>query len=892
LYLLLFLLSFVLFTSSLSAQLLTTIAGTGTAGYAGDSGPAKLAQLNVPVAMCFDADGNMYIADHGNQRVRKVAARTGIITTIAGTGTTGFSGDGGLAVNARLNAPTWVCADKENHLYIVDYNNLRVRCVDLNTGIITTVAGNGTEDYVNGALATQTGLLPFGLAVDAAGNLYISQHPVPLVSFKTNIISKVNKVSGRITTFAGNGQFVFAGDGGPALQASFSIPTGMSFDASGNLYVADAGNQRIRRIAAITGIVTTIAGNGSSWNLPDGQPAVNVGLNDPTDVKVDKAGDLIFVDRNDARIRKVNMTTGIISTVAGNGYVGLGADCVLPTTTTLNDPRVVDLDASGNICFTEQGNNRIRSVIAGGAATISITPSSADVCLENVVTFTAHATQTGTNPVYQWKKNDKNVGTNSPTYTDVFVRSDVVVCVLTPGTCGNMQVSSNPYMLTGSNMVAPVVNVTSTATEICPGTQVRFTATNASGSLKPSYQWYVNNNPVGTDTTVFTSKDWTDGAVVQCRMTVPMCDGGTTKAYSNPVSVHVYTDLHPAISIQTTKVSICKGALADFTAVVKQAGANPNYQWLVNGIEVGANTPQFRSTTLLDGDVVSCSVTTDASNTCTPVRTAVSNAIRIKVDEMTNPSVQISSSKTEICQGDSVYFSVSLQNIDNVSYGFEWQVNGSAVSRAESYTATHLMQGDRVSCLLHTSGCTLSPTKISNSVTVVVNPLPDIQLSPADTTVAAATQVRFNATVSGAGFQYSWSPANQLGDTASLYPITKPLLVTSGFKLHVISPAGCSADKEAIVKVITKLYMPNAFTPNNDGKNDLFRIPPGVSLKLKEFAIYNRWGNKVFSTNRITDGWDGTNHGRLLDTNSYVYIIDGQDDNGKVLLKGTVLLIR
>lgn len=185
-----FIACFFLISSNLFAQLITTIAGNGTAGFSGDGGTALNAQLNLPVGMCFDAAGNMFIADYGNQRVRKIDAVTGLTSTIAGSGTAGFSGDGGLAVNAQLNHPSWVLADNLNRLYIVDLNNLRVRRVDLATGIITTVAGNGTENYVSSAQADQTGMLPFGLAFDNNGNLHISQHPGAFVSYTTNIIAK------------------------------------------------------------------------------------------------------------------------------------------------------------------------------------------------------------------------------------------------------------------------------------------------------------------------------------------------------------------------------------------------------------------------------------------------------------------------------------------------------------------------------------------------------------------------------------------------------------------------------------------------------------------------------------------------------------------------------
>lgn len=557
------------------AQVITTIVGTGTRGFAGDGGTASQAQLNYPVAICFDLAGNMYIAEYGNNRVRKVAAQTGIITTVAGNGVAGFSGDGGLAINAQLNHPAWVLADNENHLYITDHDNLRVRKVDLVTGIITTIAGNGTEDYINGSVATECGLLPMALAFDNQGNLFISQHTPPLVSYKSDIISRVDKTTGVITTYAGNGQFTFAGDGGPALKASFNNPNGLAFDASNNLYVADYLNRRIRRIDAVTGIITTVAGDGSNNVYPqDDKVATLVGLGNPTDVKVDKDGNLLIVDQNDSRVRKITMSTGIVTTVAGNHFVGKGrANHIGIYRNACSGDR-----SAGNICITDEGNDRIRAVIPGVPASITISPSTPDVCMNNVVTFSTQTTGTGINAVYQWKKNGKDVGTNSPTYIDTFAKDDQVICVLTPGTCGNGQIFSNTYVLTGSADPVPEVSVKSSDTEICIGSTVNFTATNVNNNPKPSYEWLVNDQVVASRSAVFSGNIFKEGDQVKCKMTVPQCSGGTTKAYSEPINIKGYTSFKPAIAIKASDSSICKGNTVTFKASVTQAGSRPDYQ--------------------------------------------------------------------------------------------------------------------------------------------------------------------------------------------------------------------------------------------------------------------------------------------------------------------------
>jgi gliding motility-associated-like protein len=874
-------------SATVSAQIITTIAGNGTAGFSGDGGVATRAKFNIPVGICFDPGGNMYVADYGNQRVRKVAVNTGIVSTVAGNGIGGFSGDGGLAINAELNHPTWLLADNHNHLYITDYLNLRVRMVDLVTGIITTVAGNGTEDYVSGGRPTEVGLLPMGLALDNNGNLFITQRPPPLVNYKSDIISKIDKTTGIITTYAGNGQFTFAGDGGPALQASFNFPYALTFDATNNLYVADYLNSRIRKIDAVTHIVTTVAGNGSTGIVEDNKPAVNVSVAGPTDVKFDKDGNLLVV--GNSRVRKIDMSTGIITTIAGNGLYGKGKDCIPPTESEFADSRVVAIDPAGNICISDQGNNRVRAIIPGSQASISISPSTSNVCTDNVVTFSTQTSGAGPQAIYQWKKNGGDVGTNSPSYTDSFKLNDEVICVLTPGTCGNRQVFSNTYVLNGTEPT-PAVDVKSTSTDICSGSMVTFTATNVNSNRFPLYEWMVNDTVVASGSDVFNTTALKDADRVKCKMTVPQCAGGTTKAFSTPIAIKVYSSFHPTITITVSANNICKGTSVSFKAVTTQTGSQPIYQWKINNIVVGTNNADFATTALSNGDLVTCTVTTDANNTCGPVQTIASDPITMKVQEPLNPSVQIAADKTSICQGDVVRFSAQTANAGDHP-AFTWQLNGSAVANTENYASNNLSDKDAVSCLIQVTGCTTSASTSSNSITMSVNPVPVININPADTIVAAGSTVALYAQVS-APISYAWSPTDQLQSSLTLNPVTVPLLASTNYQLRVTSVAGCNAVAQASIKVITQVLMPSAFTPNADGKNDVFRIPPSVNFHLRSFSIYDRWGNKIFSTSDISKGWDGTYKGVALNGDTFIYTISGKDDKGTIEQKGTVLLIR
>ena len=338
---------------------ISTVAGIGP-GFGGDGGPATDAMLSHPQRAALDAVGNVYIADRGNHRVRKVDALTRNITTVAGNGVADFSGDGGQASDASLNTPTGVALDVNDNLYIADSSNRRVRKVDASTGIISTVAGNGECCFGgDGGPATDAQFdLPTDVAVDTDDDLYI-------VDRFGHRIRKVDASTGIISTVAGNGECCFDGDGGPATDAVFNQPIGIGLDASGNLYIADRFNHRIRKVDFLTGVIDTVAGNGCCFG-GDGGPATDAQMNQPTDVAFDGSGNLFIADRQNRRIRKVD-TGGIITTVAGGGPIGPDGDQGdggPATSAFLGAPVGVAVDSSGNLLISDTFHNRIRKVDA------------------------------------------------------------------------------------------------------------------------------------------------------------------------------------------------------------------------------------------------------------------------------------------------------------------------------------------------------------------------------------------------------------------------------------------------------------------------------------------------------------------------------------------------
>jgi uncharacterized protein (TIGR03437 family) len=351
---------------------LTRIAGNGRAGNSGDGGPAAAAQLNFPMGIATDAAGNVFVADRDASVVRKIAAN-GTITTVAGSGTPGFAGDGGAATSAQINGPFGVAVDAAGNLYIADTGNEVVRKVSPD-GTMSTVAGTGTRgDLGDGGAARNAWLNgPEAVAVDAAGNLYIAD----------TFNGRIRRVGtdGTITTAAGVGSTgIYSGDGGPAKNAGISLPTDVAVDRAGNLYIADFGNSKIRVVT--NGVITTVAGRTNGVPPIDGEEAVNARLEGPTGVTVDRSGAIYFVEagigsgtglaRGDFKVWKVS-TAGVLTTLAGNGIPNFSNDGTPATAVQLNGPTGVAVSRLGVIYISDTQNQRVRAMSTGGATLITL----------------------------------------------------------------------------------------------------------------------------------------------------------------------------------------------------------------------------------------------------------------------------------------------------------------------------------------------------------------------------------------------------------------------------------------------------------------------------------------------------------------------------------------
>ena len=332
-----------------------TVVGTGQRGYAGDGSPAVDALLSEPFMCAFDPQGNLYLSEATNHCVRRVDRETGVITTVAGNGSEGYSGDGGPAIQATLNQPYSLQVDANGDIYIVDRFNAAIRRVDAATGVITTVAGTGTPGYSgDGGPGNRAELRePNDCFLDGRGGLLIAD-------IQDQRVRRLDLKTGIITTFAGNGEKVRSGDGRPATEASLLGARAVCTDGKGNTYISEREGNGVRVVDAV-GTMSTYAGTGERGYSGDGGPARSATWGAPKAIRCDRQGNLLVVDTENHAIRTIDAATGIVTTVAGGrlGGEGDGAEAVAAG---LDRPHGCDMDERGNLFIADSNNHRVRVV--------------------------------------------------------------------------------------------------------------------------------------------------------------------------------------------------------------------------------------------------------------------------------------------------------------------------------------------------------------------------------------------------------------------------------------------------------------------------------------------------------------------------------------------------
>lgn len=426
-------------------------------------------------------------------------------------------------------------------------------------------------------------------------------------------------------------------------------------------------------------------------------------------------------------------------------------------------------------------------------------------------------------------------------------------------------------------------------TDICTGDDVVFTAT-MTGTATVDYQWKKNGLNVGQNSSVYSDDNLQSGDIITCEFHLLDICGGYTIT-SSPVVMTVSSLVTPTVSISGTAARICQGREVVFTATATNGGASAVYTWYVNNTDMGVNAAVFRTTTLSDGDIVSCMLTSDIR--CVTTSNAISNLLQIEVDVNTVATVNITASRTTICKEDEVTFTAETTNA-GTSPTYKWLVNGAATGdNTRVLVARNFSNGDEVSCVVTpgTNTCAVNNAS-SNTIRITINPLPEIVIFPADTLVTPGAQVTFDTYVSLPVNSFEWTPSAMLVAPSLPEPTTVPVFNETIFRFQVVTNDGCRVYKDVRITPLIPLYIPSAFTPNGDGLNDLFRIPAGSNIILADFSVFNRWGERIFTTKDAGAGWDGRVKGVMQESGVYIYSINGTQYGKPVAVKGTVTLVR
>jgi NHL repeat len=344
-----------------SSVLIFTVVGTGQANYSGDGDMARRAGLNQPFDVALDREGNLYFSEANNHCVRRVERGSGIITTVAGTGQAGYSGDGRAATQAQLNSPYGIALDAANNLYIVDRLNACIRVVEATTGVIHTIAGTGQPGYSgDDGPAVQAQLQePNDIVLDSQGRAFIAD-------VRDHRVRVIDLASGIITTFAGTGEAGSGGDGGPVNHAALFGPRALAFGPTGDLYICLRNDHKVRQVDMRSGIIRTLAGTGERGYTGDHGPALQATFNGPKEIAVDRLGNIMLVDTENHCIRHIEAASGLVSTIAGTGRPGDSGDGGSATAAALTRPHGACVDEAGNMYIGDSENHRVRFVSLRG----------------------------------------------------------------------------------------------------------------------------------------------------------------------------------------------------------------------------------------------------------------------------------------------------------------------------------------------------------------------------------------------------------------------------------------------------------------------------------------------------------------------------------------------
>jgi sugar lactone lactonase YvrE len=762
-----------------STGIITTIAGTGTKGYSGDGGAATSAMIGAIIGIAIDASGNVYIADQSNNRVRKITAATGIITTITGSTSAGYTGDGGAATAATLSGPSDVLVDGSNNVYIVDNGNNVVRLITSSTGIISTVYGDGTNGFTGVQTQLKAQLAPQGVALNPNGDVLIAD------GYYYDVRA-VNS-AGTAYIYAGTPNpdpaFASKGYGGNGSNASFpavllNAPVGVATDASNNVYIADVNNNVIRVINYNTKVISNYAGTSTAGFSGDAGAATSATLKLPTGVATDKSGNVYIADAGNNRIRMVNASTKIISTIAGTGTAGFSGDGAAATAALLSNPTAVAADGSGNVYFIDKGNARVRRIDAstkfistvlsnGHVLTGIATDASGNIYVSDSTAFSVLQLAAGT---YTAKT---IAGTGVAGYSGDGGASASAQLNYPAGLA--VDASGNVYVADVKNNVIRKFLPTSTAkiagntistvdsTVTCTG---KINLTTLSGTVPTggtgtyTYQWKQSADSITfTPISGATSQNYVvNSAITTTTWYRRFVSSGTLVDSGNAIGFHPRVKPVPVISLGKGSTAICQGVKDTLTA----SAGYVKYLW-----STAATT-----SSIIDSIAGTFYVNVTDSFGCTG--TSASVVITVNALPATPTITSSPATTTGLCPGTAV----TLTSSTGTTYKWSTAATTASISvtAAGSYTVT----------ITNASGC--SATSAAKTVSYTTAPAtPTITASPTTTTnLCPGTAVTLT---SSTGTTYKWSTA---ATTASI-----SVTAAGSYTVTVTNASGCSATSAA-----------------------------------------------------------------------------------------------
>lgn len=560
-------------------------------------------------------------------------------------------------------------------------------------------------------------------------------------------------------------------------------------------------------------------------------------------------------------------TTSLTSGATVNVQLTSNNQCATPTTA-----------ASTNITMT------VNPVLVPA---MLISSSATTICAGTPVNFTSTVTNGGAGPVYDWYINGVAQGNNSPTFSSsTLTNGDIVTASLVSNaTCVSPNsINSNGIPITVNPLVTPTLGISTTSTTLCAGENAVFTAAATNGGSNPTYQWFVNGSPAGTNSAVFTSGSLASGDVVTAQLTSSEACASPTTVNATGITMTVNLVVNPSAFITTAVTSICAGDPVTVNATVTNGGGSPTYDWVLNGVSTGSTGSSYTSSALADGDILTLVYT--SSDVCAVPGSVASNSLAFQVTPVSAASVSIASSNGILCEGQPITFVASTVNA-GATPTYQWTVNGSTVGANNPvFTSPSLIAGDVVMVNITSANpCSSNPTAASNNLVIVPSPTVSAGV---DVTIQEGQSIQLNAT-SSLTSTYTWTPSGTLDNPNIQSPVASPVSTTE-YTVIAMTTDGCYAEDKVVVIVQQNVVIYTSFTPNGDGVNDTWIIDFINGYPTCTVEIFNRWGNQVFRSTGYSQPWDGTYNGEALPLGTYYYIIDL--NNGKGPMQGTVTILK